>query len=98
MEETMQTVLVCNGNTMQELKIEKGIPIPKIIHRTVLHSILHKMEIGDSIFIECAPDKIPSRRTYAGTWSKRYYPKKFMSRTVEGGVRIWRVDDVSESK
>lgn len=51
----------------------------------------HTMEIGDSFFI--APDRygeLPRVAQAAGAWGK---PKgrKFTTRTVDGGIRVWRI-------
>lgn len=72
------------------MKIEKGIPIPdggrgrpKMYH-------FGEMEIGDSVFVEGQ-----TSRGSAGGSARKYghsNNKKFTCRTVDGGVRIWRVE------
>jgi len=76
-----------------EYKIEKGIPIPKIKRlnpncRVVPLYIWIEMEIGDSFFI---PNRDGSSMGYVLKHiNKRYAPKRFIVRTLEGGSRIWR--------
>ena len=68
---------------MSEFKIEKNIPIP--IGRAANHKYpLAEMEVGDSLFIPGIT--IPK---IAGSCSFQR-PKKFVCRTVEGGIRVWR--------
>ena len=75
------------------MKIEKDIPIP--------HSRLtgnrkkypfENMEIGDSFFVQVV--NIFEKRKRASSiiaCARRELPKKFISRQVDGGVRIWRI-------
>lgn len=80
-----------------EIKIEKGIPIP-IRKRGVgggMHVlVVREMMVGDSVFLKCVDTKQQrSRSTYAAIWAKRLAPKRFTARMVDGGVRIWRIED-----
>lgn len=61
-----------------ELKIEKGIPIPSIAANGEVTSVLAKMEVGDSLFVQY----------FCG---KGRYSDRFKLRTVDGGTRIWRI-------
>ena len=65
-----------------EFEIEKGIPLPSPHSKYPLAG----MEIGDSFFV-------PGMRITDLSSSLAYqkqFGKKFVSRTVNGGVRIWR--------
>jgi len=72
---------------MQEIEIQKNIPIPnptsssgrppKYPFRT--------MEIGDSFLAR-------SKEIGGVCNTSRYKPKKFISRTTEEGLRIWRIE------
>lgn len=66
--------------------IEKNVPIPAPKGRVgSLQSMLRAMAKGDSIFV--------SGRKAGGNFGNLQLlkPKKFVSRSVEGGCRIWRV-------
>lgn len=58
-----------------------------------------QMEVGDSFYFPASGEsKVEMRRAIgrmtsnASAWSKRLPGRKFSVRTVEGGVRIWRVE------
>lgn len=82
---------------MSEFKIDNGIPIPlKCSNRKNGHSKynLHLMEVGDSIFFS-----FPSgdRKKYLNISSNisqiaRKQNKRFCMRSVDGGVRVWRIE------
>lgn len=76
----------------QEFVIEKDVPLPEShsSHRGGLSGALRKMEVGDSILLK---DKSQHFISAAGqTVAMRENDgRKYMTRTVEGGVRIWRV-------
>jgi len=64
------------------ITIEKGIPIPRT-PGTGLSEALRKMEPGDSVLL--------NRPSAAGIWRLvKSVPGKFVSRKVDGGIRIWR--------
>lgn len=46
------------------------------------------MKVGDSFFLE---GKLGTIAPSASQYNKSLAPKKFCCRTVEGGVRVWRV-------
>lgn len=71
------------------LKIEDGIPAPKPITRG-LTDILRKLEIGQSVFVPGGrPETISSIVIQVRKGSST---KRFTSRTVDGGCRIWRIE------
>ena len=78
-------------------KIEKGIPIP--VSKTVTRQGRGRdrlypwaeMQVGDSFFVPGEAKRI-GVASHASAVCKRYAPKRFVSRKVEGGVRIWRVE------
>ena len=66
------------------MKIDKNIPIPEDRKRYPWK----EMEVGDSFFIE---GKEASQIGGIANFANRTYkPKHFITRTVKGGVRIWR--------
>lgn len=75
---------------MSEFTIEKGIPVPKMTGagRKTKYPF-ESMQVGDSFFVKDGTVKTLSRS--CGTYGKRL-ERKFASRTVDGGARVWRVE------
>lgn len=72
-----------------EFKIEKGVPVPNTAKGggRVPHYPFAAMGVGDSFFVAGK-----TAATFSGTvagWALRHNVK-FMCRTVDGGVRVWR--------
>lgn len=71
--------------------IEKGVPIPQDRgqgHRTGFSRALRALEVGDSMLVpEMTQNGVSAR---ASSLSK-ITGQKFITRRVEGGIRIWRV-------
>ena len=73
---------------MDEIKIEKNIPLRTRRTHTALYAVIEQMEIGDSFFIADGQTKPQS------TGIARLFKKlgaKAAIRTVEGGMRVWRI-------
>ena len=70
-----------------ELKIEKDIPAPAPRARGIT-AALRKMDVGDSIFLR---GKKPHDVTTQVTILTKKTERKFVARTVEGGLRVWRI-------
>ena len=75
-------------------KIDKGITMPRP-PRGHLYP-WHDMEPGDSFLLPCEPaerERVGNRARNAGASfaKKRGLDWKFSIRSVEGGMRIWRV-------
>lgn len=70
-------------------QIEKNIPIPTSDFGKGRPRIypLGDMDVGDSFFTTSARNKVASAVSYYGLRNG----KKFAVRTVDGGVRVWRV-------
>lgn len=69
-------------------EIEKGIPAPRSKYP------FDHMEVGDSFLISCEPEEAPRcQRRISGTISrlKKNRSRYFVTRKVEGGVRVWRI-------
>lgn len=64
--------------------IEKNVPMPQNA-RSGLLATLRLMEVGDSIMVF---NKISSQ---VSNNLSTLRPKKFVVRTQDGGVRVWRV-------
>ncbi len=72
------------------MKIEKDIPIPKGEGRgRKPHYPFGCMEVGDSVFFE--GKNTGSKEYVAANALGAYHGKKFSGRTVDGGLRVWRV-------
>lgn len=72
--------------THHAIKIDKGIPLPPRGGRQ--RYPWQEMEVGDSFFVEGASVRSLSA---AAAQVGRRSGRKFSLRTVEGGVRCWRV-------
>lgn len=71
---------------MATYKIEKGVPLPAPREDSAT-GFMRRMEIGDSMVLD-KPIGIVSRLAYQ---TAKGTGKKFTCRTVDGGVRVWRV-------
>ena len=70
-------------------EIEKGIPAPPA-RNYYLRYPWDAMAVGDSFFVP--DDKRSSVRSAASKRNQLNNGKRFISRAVEGGVRVWRVE------
>lgn len=77
------------------ITIEKGIPLPARRNGREFLSkwaFLRTMEVGDSVFLERHGKPKLGSRVATQLWiHKSRYGLKFAWRTVEGGIRIWRI-------
>ena len=75
---------------MSEFTIEKSIPVPKLTGagRKTKYPF-ESMQVGDSFFVKDGTVKTLSRSCC--TYGKRL-ERKFTSRTVDGGARVWRTE------
>jgi hypothetical protein len=71
-----------------ELKVEKGVPIPEYRPRVygALADACKKMDIGDSVYVP----GVKCTNSIMSSVSRILGAGRFTSRTVEGGVRVWR--------
>lgn len=79
------------GDCMQ---IEKGIPIPDNATKTGSKKKsqwpVTQMDVGDSFLVE---GKTTSDKEYAAIYNvARYHGMRVKGSTVEGGLRVWRVE------
>ena len=78
---------------MSDLKIEKGIPLPSRMRYP-----LRYMKTGDSFFVPCADeDQAKVQRRASGSCAKLRGLGKFSVRQVEGGVRVWKIEDANDA-
>ena len=71
---------------MGDIKIEKNIPIPRKGKQKYPFS---KMEIGDSFFLENSTIGKVAAEAYR---EKKATNRMYVARSIDGGVRIWRVE------
>ena len=81
-----------NKQTLMAVMIERGIPIPKQRYSTLPGSygkyskVIRKMKVGDSVLL-------PVTTANATTTAIRCLGSgNFTIRTVDGGIRVWRIN------
>ena len=72
------------------MKIEKNIRPPELARGKPPKYPFSKMEVGDSVFVEGAV--MCGKEYQAASKVGAYKGWKFSGRTVDGGLRIWRVE------
>lgn len=70
---------------MNKFKIEKDVPVPS---RKGIYPF-DDMTVGDSILVTGAKKDFHRARNASSVYGKRH-GLKFETRTVDGGLRIWR--------
>lgn len=78
----------------EKIKIEKGIPIPAR-GGSEAHYPWENMEVGDSFLVPGKGKTSKSLYVMVTKANKRYSPRRFISRAVKGGTRVWRIQDRS---
>jgi hypothetical protein len=73
---------------MTEFKIDKNIPIPKRIYDSEYPYPIDNLNVGDSFFIE---ERTSTQVSHIISRGNKMLGKRFTSRTMDGGVRIWRI-------
>ena len=71
---------------MNNLKIEKGIPIPSKTQGSFT-DVLKSMELQDSVYLECENSGTVYTKI---SRIKKETNFNFTARKVEGGFRVWR--------
>lgn len=74
------------------MKVDKKVPVGKIKSGRKAKYPFGTMEVGDSVLFD--GEKLSSScKPYSAARSHgEYTGKRFIGRTVDGGVRIWRVE------
>lgn len=73
---------------MDEVKVEKGIPLPPIERGRPVKWPFATMEIGESFFMKgCTKSSVATACNQKG----RKFGRKFAMRAGDGGYRVWRV-------
>lgn len=71
-----------------EFKVEKGIPVPAF--KDAYKYPFSNMKVGDSFFVPMN-DPICRKVSYASFQYGKRHKQKFKIRSVDGGVRCWRI-------
>ena len=77
--------------------LEQGIPIPTPRRNQPTKYAFKGMEVSDSFLVQKTDDEPLERvrrRVYAAvSWAnKQYKGKRFVTRTVDEGIRVWRTE------
>jgi hypothetical protein len=74
-----------------EFKIEKNIPLsPSGSGRATLYPFA-ALDVGDSFLVPNADRRTQQKLSTCGQYHARRRGLKFATRSVDGGVRVWRV-------
>ena len=71
-----------------KIEVEKNVPIPQGAGAPQRYP-WKTMDVGDSFLVTHIPRNSALR--ISSVASRLYQPLKFTARTVNGGVRIWRI-------
>lgn len=75
-------------------KIDTNIPIPSSRKDTRSYPF-KELEVGQSFLVAQESDEtktqVRERTSAAMTWAKRSLGRDFCTRTVDGGIRVWRL-------
>jgi hypothetical protein len=76
------------------VKIDKKVPLPPSKRIRKENYPFREMNVGDSFFLPLDGIPVSELQTrLANAWRHcREEGKRFTSRRVEGGVRVWRID------
>ncbi len=69
------------------IKIEDGIPTPEENRKYPWH----EMEVGQSFLVTGGPRCVMALRAALHSFNRHNKTKRFISRAVDDGVRVWRV-------
>lgn len=69
-------------------KIETGIPIPGAGRNSKYSHILEQLEVGQSVLF----NSLIANVTVSCRRLRKKTGRNFRSKTVEGGVRVWRIE------
>lgn len=92
--EKRATARTSRQQSQQSFVIERGVPVSKQIRSMgdlALLSAMEKCEVGESFLIPVNDKAHKVALQVTITRYKRRLNAKFITRTVEGGLRVWRV-------
>lgn len=73
------------------MKIEESVPMPQSRAGRPSVYAFEKMKVGDSVFFEGESISKGCKQYIAANMYGRNHGWSFKGRTIDGGVRIWRV-------
>ena len=74
------------------IQIEKNIPVNKFLKRSRNHKYpFRELELGDSFYVALSEQEINVLRVLAWRFAKAT-GWKFVTKRVDSGVRVWRVE------
>ena len=82
------------GSPMPDpIKIETDIPLPLVTRRGTRYPFA-EMKIGESFFLSCASkhEALKAQATVGHCARYALGRNKIVTRTVEGGIRVWRIE------
>jgi hypothetical protein len=75
--------------------VDHNVPVPKIVHRWNARYPWKELKINDSFFVPCAEiDLVGTRNALSScrSWAQKKTGYKFVLRTMNQGIRVWRVE------
>lgn len=69
------------------IKIDRDVPVPVRKHRKYPFG---DMEVGDSFLLKCTVADRSRMQSQMSARARKFLPKKFVTASVDGGIRIWR--------
>lgn len=70
------------------IKIDKNVPVPKILRGGAVKYPFAQMQVGDSIFLE---GQTTNKASALSAYWRRKFNWVFIARGEKNGARIWRI-------
>ena len=74
------------------MEVERGVPFPVTSKVSKYRFPLGEMDIGDSFFVEAREGSFLSSASSLISRYGKTYSRKFATRVVDGGFRVWRIE------
>ena len=69
-------------------EIEKDVPIPNVRNKNKQQIPFAEMKVGESVFVPNGTGVSAARAS--ASWHSKVTGRRFITRTVDGGIRVWR--------
>lgn len=80
---------------MPEIKVDKDVPLTQSVRQRAKYPFA-SIDVGDSFFVaradEQTPRKLICRVSNAVFYAQKRSAARYITRTVEKGVRVWRTE------